>query len=166
MTKGTTLYLAYTAPINPPSATPVLTLAQCWSGLQLKIRDAPVFVGAIASCDVLEDSDDERFGTVVREVVFKSDASKSIKETCVSCWPCKVDFHQPDGSTVTNTISQGPTGQPDDLCMTYSFQWLLPDVEAGSKKEDEARTQYSGMAKMAVDKSIEAIRRLVGEGKL
>lgn len=61
------LHLAHTSPINPPSATPVLTQTQVWAGLQRKIRYAQEFVPVIASCDVLEDKD----GVVTREVVFK-----------------------------------------------------------------------------------------------
>ena len=50
--------------------------------------------------------------------------------------------------------------------MTYTFQWIRPGLEAGSKEAAEAFKQYQAMSKMAVDKSIEAIRRLVGEGQL
>lgn len=50
--------------------------------------------------------------------------------------------------------------------MTYAFQWLRPEVSEGSDKADELRKHYQAMAKMAVDKSIEAIRRLVDQGEL
>jgi len=62
-----TYYLAYTAPINPPNTTPVLTVPQVWQGLQRKIRFAQEFVSAITSCTVLEDKD----GVVTRAVTFK-----------------------------------------------------------------------------------------------
>lgn len=78
----------------------------------------------------------------------------------------QVDFHQTDGSVISNIISDGPSGKPEDLYMTYAFQWLHPDVEAGGAKEKELMESHKAMAKMAVDKSIEAIRRLVGEGKI
>lgn len=77
----------------------------------------------------------------------------------------KVDFHQANGSLVSNIISQGAGGDMD-LYMTYTFQWLHPEVEAGSPKVAELQKTYTGMAKMAVEKSIESIRRLVGEGKI
>lgn len=60
-------HLAHTSPINPPSASPVLTHAQVWSGLQRKIRFAQEFVPIIESCTVLSDVD----GVVDRKVVFK-----------------------------------------------------------------------------------------------
>jgi len=62
-----TFYLAYTAPINPPNTTPVLTVPQVWQGLQRKIRFAQEFVSAITSCTVLEDKD----GVVTRAVTIK-----------------------------------------------------------------------------------------------
>ena len=65
--KMVTYYLAYTAPINPPNTTPVLTVPQVWQGLQRKIRFAQEFVSAITSCTVLEDKD----GVVTRKVTFK-----------------------------------------------------------------------------------------------
>lgn len=88
--------LAHTEPINPPSATSVLTIDQVWAGLQLKIRDAPAFVGAIATCKVLEDKD----GVVTREVTFKAEPEKVVKEVCRSYWPLKV-------RAVTTSIIRG-----------------------------------------------------------
>jgi hypothetical protein len=64
------LYFAHTSPINPPSATPVLTHAQVWAGLQRKIRFAQEFVPVIESCNVLSDTD----GVVTRDVKFKKGA--------------------------------------------------------------------------------------------
>ncbi|KAK5005322.1 hypothetical protein LTR16_007041, partial [Cryomyces antarcticus] len=77
-----------------------------------------------------------------------------------------VDFHQPDGSTISNIISDGPSGQPSDLYMTYAFQWLHPEIERGSKVEAEALVMRKKTAKMAVEKSIESIRRMVKEGEI
>ncbi|GAB7348044.1 hypothetical protein MBLNU459_g6080t1 [Dothideomycetes sp. NU459] len=157
------LYLAYTAPINPPGATPALTTAQCWTGLQRKVRNAPEFVGAIATCTVLNEDDD---GVVTRQVTFKANPNKVVEEVCRPYEPMKVDFHQTDGSVISNIISDGPSGEATDLHMTYAFQWLHPDVEAGSAEEKELMRGHKATAKMAVDKSIEAIRRLVNEGKI
>jgi hypothetical protein len=63
----TKIHLAYTAPINPAGASPVLTIPQIWAGLQRKIRHAEEFVPVIESCTV--DSDEN--GVVVRQVKFK-----------------------------------------------------------------------------------------------
>ena len=52
------------------------------------------------------------------------------------------------------------------MYMTYTFQWLRPEVSEGSKEAEDASMEYKRVAKMAVSKSIEAIRRLVNEGQI
>lgn len=64
----TRLNLAYTAPINPSGATPVLTVEQVWKGLERKVRFAQEFVPVIESCDVVKEEDVE----VDRYVKFKA----------------------------------------------------------------------------------------------
>lgn len=75
----------------------------------------------------------------------------------------QVDFFQPDGSTITNTISSGSSGaDAGDLYMTYAFEWQHSDVDAkDTEKVEELRKKHMETAKMAVEKSIEAIRRYV-----
>jgi hypothetical protein len=87
------LHLAHTTPINPPSASPALTRAQIWAGLQRKIRHAEEFVPVIASCTVVSDAD----GVVVRDVRFKAGqgAKESARETvrtCGTAWVCVVPY--------------------------------------------------------------------------
>lgn len=79
-----TLNLAYSSRINPPSATPVLTRAQVWAGLQRKIRFAQEFVPVIESCEVLSDAN----GVVDRKVKFKKNMGpKAEARETVRCWP-------------------------------------------------------------------------------
>jgi hypothetical protein len=47
--------------------------------------------------------------------------------------------------------------------MTYVFEWLHPETEAGGKEASGLEEKYKNMAKMAVEKSIESIRKMVGE---
>jgi hypothetical protein len=80
-------HLAYTAPINPPSASPVLTVPQVWAGLQRKIRFAQEFVSAITDCEVLS----EENGVVTRVVKFKpgmgaSPSAKEVVTTFGNAW--------------------------------------------------------------------------------
>ena len=85
------VHVAYTQPINPPGAEPVLTESQVWKGLQRKVRFAQEFVSAIGSTDVLEERDGGR--EVVRVAHFKSDfrgESGSARETCRLFEPTKV----------------------------------------------------------------------------
>jgi len=87
----TTISLAYTSSINTSKPSPTLTTAQCWAGLQHKIRSAQSFVPAIISTDVIEERTDAKKGVpvVVREVVFK-EGNKRVREECWEWEPCKV----------------------------------------------------------------------------
>lgn len=48
---------ATTRPINPPSASPVLTKEQVFVGLKIKARDPIKFVPVIATCEVVKEDD-------------------------------------------------------------------------------------------------------------
>jgi len=91
--------LAYTAPVNRPSQTPVLTVPQLWAALQHKVRHAEQFVPVITSTRIVEERVDEGKGepVVTREVVFRKEAAPSIadgegrvSEVCWEFAPCRV----------------------------------------------------------------------------
>lgn len=87
------IHCAYTAPLNPPGASPVLSREQVWQGLQRKIRRAQDFVPVITSTDVLEERDGGN--EVVRVAHFRAGgphgaAAKDVREVCKSFWPVKV----------------------------------------------------------------------------
>ncbi|KAK8131186.1 hypothetical protein PG984_007624 [Apiospora sp. TS-2023a] len=156
--------LAYTAPINPAGASPTLTPAQVWAGLQRKVRAAHEFVPLISACSVLSEASEKGGNhTVTREVVFKSQPEKPVREECVHYAPCRVDFRQEDGSTISNVVSRDPNGE---LVMTYVFEWRHPGVEEGSGEEEKLREGHWKTAKMAVEGSINTIRRLVKDGEI
>jgi hypothetical protein len=156
-----TLYLSHTAAINPSDSTPVLTVPQIWAGLQRKVRFAQEFVPIIASCTVLEERPD---GTVVRDVVFKEGGPKpKARETVKEYYPSWVDFEQEDGTHVRNVISDGSDG---GLYMTYMFEFKMDHLEEGSEKAESERLRLKGMAKGAVESSIEAIREMVRDGRI
>lgn len=155
--------IAFTAPINPPGATPLLTSEQIWNGLLLKIRSAETFVpGAIQSTKVISDSIDSSTGNAVtvREVLFR-ETQQSVQETVTAFKPARVDFEQPNGSKISNVVSQGAGGE---LYMTYIFEWRHPGVskeELASLLEKEKK-----MSQMAVEGTITVLRKLVEEKKL
>jgi hypothetical protein len=159
--------LAYTSKINPPGATPVLTRAQVWAGLQRKIRFAQEFVPIIDGCEVLKDDS----GVVERIVKFKKgmgprDEAREVVRGWEDCWVCiccitlqyggldggvlltvslKVDFEQDDGTHVRNVISNGPSGD-DDLHMTYMFEFRYPNIEPGSEEAEKQKTRMKGVS--------------------
>ncbi|KAF2142579.1 uncharacterized protein K452DRAFT_287000 [Aplosporella prunicola CBS 121167] len=163
-----THHLAYTAPINPALAEPHLSQAQVWQGLRRKMVAAQEFVPAITDCRVLEEKGDGE--EVTREVVFREGAGpggdgKPVREVCRAFEPTRVDFHQTDGSVVRNIISTGAGGEAD-LYMTYVFEWHHPQVTAGSDEDRTLLVRHNQMAQMAVEKSIESIRKMVVDGRI
>lgn len=75
------IHCAYSEPINPPGASPVLTRAQVWKGLHRKVRRAQDFVAVIKKCDIIEDKGDE----VTRDAHFDSYMGKparTVREVC------------------------------------------------------------------------------------
>lgn len=51
--------------INPPGATPILTAAQVWAGLDIKARTPQTFVPTITACELVKDE-----GNKVRRACF------------------------------------------------------------------------------------------------
>ncbi|KAH7251193.1 hypothetical protein BKA59DRAFT_393595 [Fusarium tricinctum] len=159
--------LAYSAPINPSGATPVLTEAQIWNGLKRKVRHADEFVAPIIDCHVVSEEQTETGTKVTREVRFdkgtRGDQNDLVKEIVHEFEPSRVDFHQPDGSNIFNLVSVDEDG---NLIMTFAFEWRHPEIAADSEQVKELREKYSKMAKGAVEGSIDTIRRLAKEGEL
>jgi hypothetical protein len=155
--------IAFTAPINPPGASPIVKREQIWAGLLLKIRSAETFVAAaIQSTSVLAEFADPSTGNpvTIREVTFREDQRK-VKETVTAYEDCRVDFIQPDGSTICNVVSEGADGE---LYMTYIFEWRHPGVstdQLSALLEKEKK-----MSKMAVEGTIAVLRELVRTGKI
>jgi hypothetical protein len=82
------LTAAYTAPVNPPNTTPVLSRTTVFAGLRKKVRRAQDFVPVIISCDVVSVEDN----VVTRDIVFKEGEGPpgTVREVCVEFEPTKV----------------------------------------------------------------------------
>ncbi|RMD43914.1 hypothetical protein DV735_g1179, partial [Chaetothyriales sp. CBS 134920] len=162
-------HVAYTAPINPAGADPILTRSEIWAGLERKIRAAEEFVGgAITSTDVIKEYRDEKTGlpVTVREVVFANAEMGRVTETCIAFYPMKVEFHQNNGSKVQNIISQGAGGSKD-LYMTYTFEWQHPELEGkGEATLQEKKVQEEKTAQVAVESTIKVMREMVRDGRI
>jgi hypothetical protein len=133
--------IAYTAPINPAGASPVLTPAQIWDGLVHKVHHAEKFVPLITACEVTGKSDDG--STITRRVTFQAGVGPmprdTVTEVCKLFAPCRVDFEQEDGTTIGNYVSEGADGE---LYMTYVFQWRAEGVEEGSEQATALKERY------------------------
>ncbi|ETS86877.1 hypothetical protein PFICI_00705 [Pestalotiopsis fici W106-1] len=155
-----TINIAYTAPINPAGVEPKLNQAQIWAGLERKVRHAEEFVAIIVACDVVSEGQTAKgFSTVTRDVTFKG-APAPVREVCTHYAPSRVDFEQDNGSFISNIVSKGPDGE---LLMTYSFAWAHPDLADGSPEVEKLEADHWKTAKIAVEGSINTIRRLVND---
>jgi len=85
------IHCAYSEPINPSGATPVLSRDQIWKALQRKIRKAQDFVPVIEATEVVEEKENE----VTRIAHFKAmngHEAHAEKEVCKSYYPTKVSI--------------------------------------------------------------------------
>jgi hypothetical protein len=78
----------------------------------------------------------------------------------------QVDFVQEDGSVVKNIISDSGEGGDANLHMTYAFEMDFPAIQEGTKEAEAQLAKMKGTARMAVEKSIETIRAMVGDGRI
>lgn len=156
-------HIAYTERINPAAAATKLSIEQVWPLLQRKVRRAQEFVPAgITSTTVLSTSTTPSgLPVTVREAVFL-ESGRRVREECIEYFPIKVEFHQPDGSKVENIISEGPDGE---LYMTYTFEWLHPELEGDDAGLQQKREQETKLAKMAVQSTLKAMREMVEDGR-
>jgi len=154
-------HVAYTAPINPSGATPVLTLSQIWTALQHKIVAGEAFIaGTLLSTDVLSKSTDSLGHAVTeREIVFR-EGNRRVRETCTEFPQMKVEFRQPDGSTIMNIVSEGARGAEEgDLWLTFTFNW----VHLGVSEEElsERKVKERKVAAATVESTIRVMREMV-----
>ncbi|KKY39447.1 hypothetical protein UCDDA912_g00520 [Diaporthe ampelina] len=154
-------YVAYTAPINPPSAEPKLSQSQIWALLGRKIRRAEDFVGgAILNTEVISEAKDARGRPVTTRVVTFARDNRRVEEVVTTFYPVKVEFQQPNGSHIANIVSRGPE---DELYLTYTFEWVHPGLDDGALAE--TRVAEESMAQHSVDSTIAAMRAMVADGK-
>ena len=81
---------------------------------------------------------------MTRNVVFKEGhgppgrAGKPVKEVIKSYEPCKVDFHQEDGTVIQNIITTGvDVDGEESLYLTYVLEYKYPDIPQGGKEHKE-----------------------------
>jgi hypothetical protein len=97
---------------------------------------------------------------VVREVLFR-ESQQLVKEVVTAFEPCRVEFEQPDGSRISNVVSEGADGE---LYLTYIFEWRHPGLS--EEELENALVRERRMSRQAVEGTINVLRRLVEEGKL
>ncbi|KAL2042841.1 hypothetical protein N7G274_004601 [Stereocaulon virgatum] len=159
-----TIHQSQTYPINPPSASPPLTLAEMWQVMLLKCRKPELFVAPMSSSHVIEETPT----FMKRTITMKTDADlphgEQTEELQIRA-PWKIDFFNlSTGAFVNNTISQGT--DEEDLYLTFYFEWPYPDLIEGSEEAREMEGKLWGMARAVVKHTIDYAREMKREGKL
>ena len=83
---------AVTLPINPPSATPTLTVSQVWAGLIIKCKEPQHFVAAMSDCRVVSETDSQimRIITVGKDGMNGNPAGTELRERIELAAPMQV----------------------------------------------------------------------------
>lgn len=156
------IYSTATVPVNPEGETP-LSRAQAWKGLELKARDARLFLppGLCTRCDVAEDSathlvrDATIGGVDLREIITLEPGSK-------------VTFFQATGPREGAIINELFEDEAGGLHLKFYCYLGLRGKEPNGRAEqaEQARFDSDDGYKAALLSTLKRTRELVAEGKL
>jgi len=138
---------------------PHLSRDQIWEGLMMKARDAKPFVHRMTVCDVVKEWD----GGLDRDIVFHD---MPMGERLFFYPKEKIVFLRTRGvemGTITNEILDDDKGA---LLLRFAFTLEREGMRPGSAEEREFADGYARGYLVSVQKTIDAIRALVKEGKL
>lgn len=156
------IYSTATVPVNPAGET-VLTRAQVWAGLELKARDARLFLpdGLCTRCEVIEESrthfvrDATIGGAELREIITLEPGRK-------------VTFFQATGpreGAIVNELFEDEAGQ---LQLRFYCYLGLRDGQTGGIEEqaEQARFDSDQGYRAALVSTLRRTRDLIAEGRL
>jgi len=158
----TMIYSTATVPVNP-EGEPRLTRAQAWAGLELKARDARLFLppGLCTRCDVVEESA-TRF---VRDATI---GGVDLREIVVLEPQSKVTFFQAAGpreGAIVNELFEDEAGALQ--LRFYGYLGLRGKTPNGPEEQAE-QAQFDGETgyRAALLSTLKRTRELLAEGKL
>lgn len=156
------IYSTATVPVNPAGET-VLTRAQIWAGLELKARDARLFLpeGLCTRCDVIEES----LTHFVREATI---AGADLREIITLEPERKVTFFQATGpreGAIINELFEDETG---DLQLRFYCYLGLREGAPGGAEEQAEQVQFDSERgyKAALLSTLKRTRELVADRRL
>lgn len=156
------IYSTATVPVNPAGETP-LTRAQAWAGLELKARDARLFLppGLCTRCDVVEESATH----FVREAAI---GGAELREIIALEPERKVTFFQATGpreGAIVNELFEDETGALQ--LRFYGYLGLRDKAPGGPEEQAEQALFNSDQGyKAALLSTLKRTRELVAEGRL
>ncbi|MBY5896915.1 AtaL-like protein [Rhizobium ruizarguesonis] len=156
------IYSTATVPVNPEGETP-LTRAEAWQGLELKARDARLFLpaGLCTRCDVVEESPTH----FVREATI---AGQDLREIITLERQSKVTFFQAAGpreGAIVNELFEDEDGQ---LQLRFYCYLGLRGKQPNGPEEQAEQAQFDGETgyRAALLSTLRRTRQLLAEGKL
>ncbi|EIM84092.1 DUF1857-domain-containing protein [Stereum hirsutum FP-91666 SS1] len=147
--------IAATRPVNPPGASPVLTIDQLWKGLVIKAREPHRFLEIFESCEVVKEE-----GTLISRRA-KTRTGQIIAED-VHLYEPTICYFESGTFRVTNIVSYDSAGE---LQLTFSFANGIP----GPNPEEALTNPVVAANKVgdaAVNHTLEAVRGLVRSGEI
>jgi hypothetical protein len=157
------IYSTATVPVNPEGESR-LTRAQAWRGLELKARDARLFLppGLCTRCEVTEESATH----FVREATI---AGADVREIIMLEPESKVTFFQATGpreGAIVNELFEGPDGA---LQLRFYCYIGLRGKEPNGPEERAEQAQFDSEDKgykAALLSTLKRTRELLSEGRL
>ena len=156
------IYSTASVPVNPEGETR-LTRAQIWQGLELKARDARLFLppGLCTRCDVVEESATH----FVREATI---AGADLREIITLEPESKVTFFQATGpreGAIINELSEDEAGE---LQLRFYCYLGLRGREPNGPEEQAEQAQFDSEKgyKAALLSTLKRTRELLAEGKI
>ena len=156
------IYSTATVPVNPEGETK-LTRAQAWAGLELKARDARLFLppGLCTRCEVVEDS----VTHFVREATI---AGAELREIITLEPQSKVTFFQATGPREGAIINELFEDEAGTLQLRFYCYLGLRDKAPGGPEEQAEQAQFDSEKgyKAALLSTLKRTRELLAEGGL
>ena len=153
------IYSTATVPVNPPGETP-LTRAQAWAGLELKARDARLFLppGLCTRCEIVEESATH----FVREATI---GGADLREIITLEPQSKVTFFQATGpreGAIVNELYEDETGAL--VLRFYCYLGLRGKAPGGpEERAEQAQFDSDNGYKAALLSTLKRTRELLAE---
>ncbi|WP_105423345.1 SRPBCC family protein [Neorhizobium sp. T25_27] len=156
------IYATAIVPVNPEGETK-LTREQVWSGLQLKARDARLFLppGLCTRCDVMEESSTH----FVREATI---GGVDLREIITFEPQSKVTFFQATGPREGAIINELFEDEAGALQLRFYCYLGLRGKQPNGPEEQAEQTQFDSDNgyKAALLSTLKRTRELLAEGRL
>ena len=156
------IYSTATVPVNPTGATK-LTREQAWKGLELKARDARLFLppGLCTRCDVVEESATH----FVREVTI---AGADLREIITLEPQRKVTFFQATGPREGAIVNELFEDEAGELQLRFYCYIGLRGKAPNGPEEQAEQAQFESEAgyKAALLSTLKRTREMLADGNL